>query len=257
MRIRILSDLHNEFMEFNTVKQDCDIVVLAGDIGLGTKGIRWAKNTFSDIPVLYIAGNHEYYGRSITSLDKELLDFSKSNSNIFFLQNSTFIKDNVRFIGCTLWSDFQLFGPELTIACRDKSQSSINDFRKIKLTEDSDSAIVPIDFIDLHLSSLAFLEETLQDDFEGKNVVITHHAPSRDSLHVNYKYDHLSSAFASSLDWFIKEQQPDLWIHGHTHHNVDYKIGKTRIISNQRGYEGYELVEGFDKFCVVNIEDNK
>ena len=65
MRIHLLSDLHNEFSSFVPVLLDCDLVILAGDIDLKSRGVEWAKKTFS-VPVLYVPGNHEFYGGHLT-----------------------------------------------------------------------------------------------------------------------------------------------------------------------------------------------
>lgn len=68
-----------------------------------------------------------------------------------------------------------------------------------------------------------------------------------------YKGGYLSAAFVSSLDDFIKSSNINLWIHGHTHHNVDYVLGNTRIIANQRGYAGYDLCNKFNKQLIIEI----
>ena len=51
----------------------------------------------------------------------------------------------------------------------------------------------------------------------------------------------MNGGYSSDLDEFI-EDHPEirLWTHGHTHHEFDYMIGKTRVVCNPRGYAGHE-----------------
>ena len=51
MRIRILSDLHLEMGEWTPPALPADVVVLAGDIHVGTRGIDWAARCWPDTPV--------------------------------------------------------------------------------------------------------------------------------------------------------------------------------------------------------------
>ena len=107
MKLHILSDLHTEFADFDPPRTDADIVVLAGDIGVGTGGVEWAKQWFPDVPVLYVPGNHEYYGHDIHETD---LLAAVSSPNIQILDNNSYVIDAVRFLGMTLWTDFLLYG---------------------------------------------------------------------------------------------------------------------------------------------------
>ena len=54
----------------------------------------------------------------------------------------------------------------------------------------------------------------------------------------------LSACFASELDYLFGKM--DLWVHGHTHDNLDYEVKDTRVICNPRGYVTYNCRENFD-----------
>ena len=102
-----------------------------------------------------------------------------------------------------------------------------------------------------HGVSRQFITEELAKPFDGPTVVVTHHAPSW--LSVPDKFREASAAYASRLEDLILDHEPLLWIHGHTHTSFDYKIGKTRIVCNPRGYHGFELNPDFEVNLIVEI----
>jgi Icc-related predicted phosphoesterase len=105
----------------------------------------------------------------------------------------------------------------------------------------------------MHEETLNFFKsEFLQSDTE-KVVVVSHHAPLALAEQKENKGWHLSSSFVSNLDDFIKSHNINLWIHGHTHHNVDYMTGKTLVVAIQRAYDGYELCENFNDKLITKI----
>jgi len=254
MKIRILSDLHNEFSVFEPTQIKADMVVMTGDIDLDSKGAYWALEKFKNIPIIYIAGNHEYYGKRLPEVNNELLEISRTNSNFFFLENKTIILDGIKLLGCTLWSDFMLFGQENFYLSCESAEQSISDFFRIQLgAPHYYRKLRATDVIRMHKQSVLFLENELSKNHNGKTVVLTHHAPLRNSIPDQYKSDLLSGAFASNLAPLIIKFKPDFWIHGHTHFNMDYIFDKTRIISNQRGYFPMQLAKDFRDDFVVEI----
>lgn len=96
--------------------------------------------------------------------------------------------------------------------------------------------LTPNDTFEFHMNDLEWLTEKLNEKFDGKTVVVTHHLPSALSVADNYANDIVTAAFASRLDDLISSTQPDLWVHGHTHHSCDYQIGRTRVVCNPKGY---------------------
>src|SRR5687768_7021553 len=109
MRISVLSDLHLEFAPYAPASVRADVIVLAGDIHVGVKGIQWAQSAFGDTPVIYVAGNHEYYRQSYPDHLKKMREAAEG-TNVRFLENASTEIEGIVFLGCTLWTDFKLFG---------------------------------------------------------------------------------------------------------------------------------------------------
>ncbi len=243
MKLGILSDLHIEFGNFNPLETDADVVVLAGDIHIGDQGIDWAVENFKEKEVIYVIGNHEYYHGEIPEVT-EKIRAKAAGTNVHVLENEEFIMGQVRFLGCTLWTDFELFNhPDMDAL---KAQRMMNDFKIIHLNSEK-IPLGPLDTVKWHNQTKQWLaEKTIPSPNDKlKTVVVTHHAPSSRSVPERYKGDHLSAAFASEMSNLILDKQIDLWVHGHVHDSFDYRIGKTRIICNPRGYVPNELNGGF------------
>jgi predicted phosphodiesterase len=232
MKLQIFSDLHVEFESFYPPETDADIVILAGDIHVGKKGIDWAKASFADQQVLYVLGNHEYYDRAYP---KHIDDLRKlaSGSNVHILENDKLIIDDVTFLGCTLWTDFQLFG-DPKIAGYYATQR-MTDYCKIRVNPQY-RKLRSLDTAVIHAKSLRWLQASVLDLQGEKLVIITHHAPSARSIPASFQEDILSAAYASHLEAFVAESGAKLWVHGHLHIQQDYSIGNTRVICNPRGY---------------------
>ena len=234
MKLQVLSDLHLEFQPFHIPTTDADVVILAGDISVRDRGLTWAIQNIPDKPVLYILGNHEYYGSAHPKLIGKL-KAQAEGTNVHILENDAIDINGYRFLGCTLWTDFALFG-EPRLAGIEATQS-MNDFRKIRRSPGY-SRLRSIDAAVLHRQSLTWLRQALTAHDASKTVVITHHAPSDRSIPPQYTTDILSAAYASSLEDFILQTQPKLWLHGHTHHSWNYHIEATQVLCNPRGYPG-------------------
>ena len=251
MRLLILSDLHTEFAPFDPPEVAADLVVLAGDIGVGLKGLEFARETFGDLPIVYVAGNHEFYRHAYPRLIDELR-VAGARLDVDFLENDAVIHEGIRFLGCTLWSDFELFGDgQNARRCMEITGSGMTDYSLIRFSP-TNRKITPHDTRAAHRVSRKFLEEELSNDFPGKTVVVTHCAPSRRSLPDRFLGHPLSAAFASDLEALIAESEVDLWIHGHTHHSVSYTLGETRVVSNQRCYPNEDPGD-FDAALIVEV----
>lgn len=248
MRIHILSDLHLEFQPFILPEVDADVVVLAGDIHIGEKGIFWAINNIPKKPVIYVLGNHEYYSNAYPKLIDKLKQEAKA-TNINVMENQSIELDGITFLGCTLWTDFQLFS-NARFAEYEASQQ-LNDFRKIRRSP-SYSKLKPSDVAVIQKKSVFWLKESLSKIDTKKLVVVTHHAPSFKSIPLEYKQDILSASYASNLDDLVLDSKATLWIHGHIHSQLNYKIGSTQVICNPRGYPD-EQNHLFDPRLVLDI----
>jgi len=247
MRIQVLSDLHNEFGTMDVADAGADVIVLAGDIDLGTRGYAWARDAFPERPVVYVAGNHEYYRHAMPSLTRRLLGM-KTTGNVHFLECGEAIVMGVRFLGCTLWSDFAIGGD--AVAAMELARARMNDYDKIRLSPRY-RRLRPTDTAARFADSVRWLDAALAHD-AGRTVVVTHHAPSARSLDPAFGPDPINGAFASDLEDLILRRKPAVWIHGHTHLCVDYTIGGTRVVSNQRGYP-HMPVGGFDPGRIVEL----
>ncbi len=231
MKLNILSDVHNEFSVLPIPHTDADVVILAGDIDLDARAIEWAKGF--DKQVVYLPGNHEYYKGHLETVDQRIRD-AAAGTNVSILDGELII-DNVRFLGGILWTDFKLFSEAQAEFAKLDAQASMNDYRLIR-TGAGYRKLNPNDTQLIFHKTVVLLETRLKEPFPGKTVVVTHHAPSFQSIAPMYRQDSLTPAFASNLDYLMGEPI-SLWIHGHVHHSNDYEINGTRIISNPRGYQ--------------------
>lgn len=264
MRLHILNDLHLEFarwpreVDLNAI--DADVTVLAGDIGVGLQGITWALSSFRR-PVFYVLGNHEYYGQRLMP---ELLAAAREKcrgTQVHLLENDAVVIDGVRFLGCTLWTDFALFEEEeRNVRAMEVAGMKMGDFRHI-IAGRRDGGygknklipLTPVMSRERHLALRAWLEGELAKPHDGPTVVVTHHAPSARSLTYQEPSWLLDAVYASNLDHLMGEERVRLWVHGHTHLAADYEIGGTRVVSNPRGYVPGEMVGDFKPILVVRV----
>lgn len=247
MKLHVLSDLHIEFGPFDPPPTGADVVALAGDTHLGVKGITWALEHFS-AQVIYIAGNHEYYKQHLGRNLQRMRDAAKG-TNVHFLENNTVTIEDIAFIGCTLWTDFNALGDPAT--AQQRAAETMADYRAIKTA--GYRALRPYETAQIHARSVAWLVEELDRGRDEKIIVVTHHTPSLKSTPDRFRHDPLSASFSSDLDHLVEVSGAPLWIHGHTHDSFDYQIGRTRVIANPRGYVGVEPNPRFDPGLTIEV----
>lgn len=247
MKIQIISDLHQEFGITELDFQHADLVIFAGDTNIGTRGIEWIKGQVKQVPVIYILGNHEYYKGAYPKTLNKIREAAK-DSNIFVLENESLELEGIRFHGATLWTDFSLFGDPLTFGML--CQAKMNDYKMIR-RDPSYSKMRSIDTFKLHQQSRKWLQESLEAS-SARNIVITHHAPSIQSVPEAWKEDYLSAAYASDLEDLVLNYQPEYWIHGHIHTPASYSIGLTKVICNPHGYID-EKYNGYEKELIIEL----
>jgi len=248
MKLQIFSDLHLEFGEKiaeeaieNILEAKPDVRIAAGDIGtLATNtvetGIR--KLTSDNIPLIYVPGNHEHYrskyldSRSFFRTMKE-----KPSISSFLFGGDNIVEEinGIKFICSTLWfpkTDFSY-----------KKRFFFSDFKYI---EDLEYYV-----FEAHEKSIKFIEENC----DINSVVITHHAPAQQSIGNKFMGDPYNIYFVNNFTHLISKLQPKLWVHGHTHNNFDYTIGKTRVVCNPRGYNFNGHIENlsFDPHLIIEI----
>ena len=206
----------------------------------------WAARNFADKSVVYVPGNHEYYGHDLSLLG-ELQ--SAALRNIHVANDDTLILGGVRFLICTLWTDFKLNGENEAWFARQRARRLLTEFEVIR---NGRNRLTPEDSVALHETSRAWLQSEFEKTFEGPTVVVTHHLPATLSVAERFANDPLNPAFASRLEGLIEEHRPDLWIHGHTHVPCDYVLFDTRIVCNPRGYPGEASGADFrDDMCIT------
>lgn len=239
MRILLLSDLHHElWREKAPVINPCasrpDLVILAGDIDTGAKAVAWAGHTFGGIPVLYVHGNHESYGRNLDDTQDEIEAACTLAGNLHFLNCGEYIAGTVRFLGATMWTDFCLFGDDTRAAAMREAEAVMNDYRRIRLAKKGYRKLRAPDTAAFHARHKSWLGKKLDEPFAGTTVVITHMAPSMQSVTGVYERDLISAAYASRLEALASKA--DVWVHGHMHESFDYRIGPCRVVTNPCGY---------------------
>jgi predicted phosphodiesterase len=253
MRLNILSDLHLSQGELALPANEADVVILAGDIARPAEAVAWASRLAK--PVLYVPGNHEFYGGSIEGSAAWLKELCEGTA-IRVLDDACQLIGNVRFLGSTLWTDFNLFGDgERRAAAINEAVRSMRDFSRIRLRESSQALFSPDDCASLFQRHAAWLAGELAKPHGGPTVVITHHAPSRASIHPRFEDSLLNACFVSDAQHLLNGQRAQLWVHGHTHDSFDYVLNGTRVVCNPRGYAraGVNENAAFDPDLVIEV----
>ncbi len=269
MRVHVFSDLHLEFGPIDLPEEVrsgalAELVLLAGDIDVRRRAPEWAAETFAQ-NVAMIGGNHEGYGESLYAMIAGSRAAAAQESRgrtcaVRYLEQETWrlaAADGtpVRVVAATLWTDFALFGPETRARAMAQAHQQMNDFYQIRIQDEARQevrALEPMDLLRINSLSRQFLIDELSAPFGGITIVMTHHAPSMKSVPRRFRSD-VAPAYANNLDDLIERHQPDLWAHGHIHQSADYRIGKTRVVCNPRGYTPDQLNPQFDPALVVEV----
>lgn len=255
MKYRIASDLHTEFFNIDEIEEvtlemlpelegDCDTtLILAGDIGSMHKPANISVFIDTIAPrfkqVLYIPGNHEYYGGNLETTGDKIKSLIAAHSNVFFTECGRHVDVHM----ATLWTDFDDGDPKTML----EAECRMNDYRMI---HNGDRIAEPKDMMEIHNRTVANFETEIT---EG-NIVITHHMPSHRSVPQEFKdQGRINGAYASNLDWLILKTRPDVFVHGHTHNACDYMIGNTRILCNPRGYGNQYKKNGYNNKLVIEM----
>ncbi|GAA2857830.1 metallophosphoesterase [Aminobacter niigataensis] len=252
MRLWILSDLHLEIANLPGPLHvpAADVCVVAGDLCNGIdRGVQWLEQHIAPcMPCIYVGGNHEFYrGAIIEGIAAGKVAASQTR-RVHFLQNETVELDGVCFVGATLWTDFRLAGHQALAMSH--AQERMNDFRKIAYRRAPWARFRPAAAVGLHSESRRFIEDSLASR-SSPVVVVTHHAPLRQSLPNPDSNDLLGAAYASDMSAILEMKSPNLWIHGHIHQSCDYIHSTTRVVCNPRGYNSEN--KQFDWKLVIDL----
>jgi Icc-related predicted phosphoesterase len=253
VKLNILSDLHLSLGALEIPQNDADAVILAGDIARPKEAVSWAS-AFAK-PVLYVPGNHEFYGGSIVHVADELRQLC-AGTNICVLDSDEVVIEGVRFLGTTLWTDFMLFGEgEQRATAIQQAVSFMRDFSRIRAGDAAEVLFTPAASAALFKIQAGWIERKLAEPHPGPTVVITHHAPSRKSIHPRFSGSLLNACFVSDAERLIDGGRARLWVHGHAHDSFDYLLNGTRVVCNPRGYakDGANENPLFDPNFLVEI----
>jgi Icc-related predicted phosphoesterase len=258
MIVSLVSDLHLDYSGYQELPGG-DVLILAGDIceakELGkefhsTKLLDRKPGAFpcSDFfeyecakykKVFYVMGNHEHYhGR----FDKtKAFIQSMMPDNVTVLDNEVVEYEGVMFMGATLWTNLNN-GDSLTMY---HIKQMLNDYKVVQFHDPVKNIyhkLPPEVTFKSHVKTMKYFREMLSIHRDKPFVIISHHAPSFMSVNERFKHDHtMNGGYASDLSEDILDNENiKVWVHGHMHDPVDYKIGETRVLANPRGYIPYE-----------------
>lgn len=269
MNIQLLSDLHLEtnpgFMPMPA--PTADVLVLAGDIGSYQTGSALAASGDGDFglarfspkhgwptPVLFVPGNHEYDGLDFDQTHARLRD-TCDRLGIIWLEREVLVLGGVRFVGTTLWTDFDALGPlagqalpekipahfshpnspyTRQLKAREKAFRAANHYLRKTLTTRHGQAWLAEGLREQALLCQDWLSAALHTPFDGPTVVVTHFAPSLHSADPRYGRVPGTAGFCNALDHLLPHAQ--LWLHGHLHCPSDYMQNGCRVVANPLGY---------------------
>ncbi len=263
-KIALASDLHIEFErhgepgrsaaigpphprlgpDLSGLRGAADLLVLAGDIDLGADGVGYAEEAaeYLGVPVVYVAGNHEAYRQDLeTVLAACRARAADASGRVLFLERDAVEVAGLRVLGCTLWTDYEIYG-DVREGMR-AAESMLVDHRLITC---AGRPFMPYDALVRHRAARSWLERELAAGAGRPTLVVTHHAPLRAAVEPRFEGSPLTPAFVSDLEPLVMEHRPAAWVWGHTHHSQDFVTGATRCVSAQRGYPGESAaVAGF------------
>jgi len=252
MLIQLVSDLHLEHTPYTVDNvSNSDILVLAGDtcaFDQKERVLPFLRDVCGKFKhVLFVTGNHEYYGGSIDEVNSFYENMASKIDNFYFLNNSSIEIGGYLFVGGTLWTDLNK-GDPLTQTI---STVNLNDYKRI-------DNFTGATWIRLHNDARNFIEEICFTKPESKIIVITHHIPSMQCVHPKYGKGLLNHSFASDLDEIIRgSNNMYLWLYGHSHSTFNMLIGDCLVANNPKGYydENKEFHES-KTYDLLDIVDN-
>lgn len=277
MKIKVISDLHTEWFKFNkfektiervipSTPEDKDtILICSGDVGTYKNYPSTYKPFFNIMSkrfkhVVVCPGNHSFYNSGWWGKEKEFWTDKKIPKNIHYLDNDTFVFNDIAIIGSCLWTNFNDEDPLAMF----HAKRGMTDFDCIKKRDYeicstygqviSSNKVSPEDTVQRFYESKAYIQMMLDIHKEKKCIVVTHHAPSSMSVGEVFRGDLLNYAYYTALEEFILDRpQIKIWSHGHMHSSFDYELGSTRVICNPFGYLNNNVNKNFNHNLIVEI----
>lgn len=269
MKLWILSDVHLEISnsKIDFARPDADVIVIAGDLTYADRVSTVAKEIIDrfQMPIIYVAGNHEYYAShqrsSSFETDQLILKLAERDSDswshrLYVLDEDTVVIGGVRFVGATLWTDFRLnLKNESQLSARMRnSENLLRDFTSIRMR--SGERFSAADMIELNASNARYIRNQVSEDFNGRTVVISHHLPHPACISEKYRDSEANYLFSNSAEAFddlLNSGRVDLLVCGHSHEAADVTFDKTRVVCNPMGYEFERGKNGFRDDLVIEI----
>jgi predicted phosphodiesterase len=254
-----MSDLHVDYPGSGGIPPlaaGVDTVIVAGDTCQGmARAIERLRHAYPPpTDIVMVAGNHELWSKKLSFEEHfEEGHLAAERHDVRLLENSVEIVKGIRLTGCTLWTDYELFGAPLRETAMRTAGETMLDHRRIKWSRDPWQRFRPAEARILHHQSRSFLEEELSKPHAGPTICISHHAMTQDAVAPAHQRSILTAAYASEMLPMIDRFQPDLVVSGHTHHSIDIKRGRTRLVSNPAGYAGEN--RSFNPAFVVELPD--
>ena len=268
MKIKVISDLHiNRNIKFN-IEENCDLLVIAGDVSSDSyKEIEFLKQF--KVETVCVAGNHlgydSYknflfhqllypYDKSNFTLEHEIKNIQTyfKNTNIHYLQNEYFKFNDKILFGGTMYTNFELYGKQHKEECMYNAKLHIGDFETVWIDKKNVRYVTPQDYIKYFNTFIRKLKKCIKETSEDI-IVVTHFAPSRKAINEEYKNSDINPYFVTDLEDFINDNpRIKLWIHGHVHNSCQYKVGKCKVVCNPFGYlgENYKDVKDYKEVIV-------
>lgn len=256
MILQPMSDLHSDcegFRGYPPPAPGVGAVFVAGDTRQGVASALAELRCAYPSPILlvFVAGIHEFWGRTWPDELEHGRRVAAEMDGVHFLEDSVTLVGALRVIGCTLWSDYDLFGPSLRASAMRWAYDTVRDHKQIKWQSNPWQRFRPTEARRLHLASRAFIEAELATPHDGPTAVITHFPATPHAIAPRLQRSISMASACSDLTPLIERFQPDLWLSGHTHYKMNSRIGRTRLISNPYEYSGETT--GFDPNMTVEL----
>ena len=256
MKIQLLSDLHLEANPdfLPQPAPGADLLVLAGDVGSYQRRrdgsamaeVDWGLGRFAGwpVPVLFVPGNHEYDALDVDEAHAGLRAACERHG-LRWLERETWVWRGVRFVGTTLWTDYDVFGQ------REKAFRAANHYLNKMASQRHGALFDAAAMRTLALDCQDWLQAALAAPFDGPTVVVTHFAPTLHSMDPRYGPTPGTAGFCNGLDALLP--RADLWLHGHLHCPTDARVGRCRIVANPLGYADKGEQAAFDPLRCIEL----
>jgi hypothetical protein len=239
MLAQIMSDLHVDYPRARGIPRlapGVALAIVAGDTCQGlVRAIEALRRAFPNTEIVTVAGNHEYYGFCLAD-ELEAGRARAKTLGVHLLENDTKLFDSLRVIGATGWTDYGAFGEALREPGMRIAYELMRDHKKIKWRRDPWMRFRPQEARALHLQSRAYIETELAKPHGGETLILTHHAGTIEAIAPANQRSLTSLAYFSELTPIVDRYQPRWWVSGHTHLSMNFRRGRTRMISNPAGY---------------------